>query len=257
MTSPATDATDRFAADSGDAPGKSRHNHPFSSDSEALAADVEAVLMASGRALPAVRIAVALGLISAEADPAELSAARPGGQVVEDGSGDQSEAGGEHVREAKPTRRKGTPRPDEPGAVSMVEGAIRRLNDVYEKTGRSFRIERISGGYRFMTLARHARAVASVRQDRDQVKMSRQAIETLAIIAYRQPVTRAELEAIRGVSSGEVVRSLMERRLVAIVGRSEELGRPMLYGTTKHFLDAFGLATLRDLPSAAELKSSL
>lgn len=257
MTSPTSDVADRFAADSGNGPGKSGYDHPFSSDSEALAADVEALLMASGRALPVVRIAVALGLIPAEVDPDEMSSAEPEGQAPKGGSGEPSEAQGEDVREVKPTRRKGKSCPDEPGAVSMVEEAIRRLNDVYEKTGRSFRIERISGGYRFMTLARHARAVAALRQDRDQVKLSRQAIETLAIIAYRQPVTRAELEAIRGVASGEVVRSLMERRLVAIVGRSEELGRPMLYGTTKHFLDAFGLATLKDLPSAAELKTSL
>ncbi|MCK6475909.1 MAG: SMC-Scp complex subunit ScpB [Phycisphaerales bacterium] len=118
-------------------------------------------------------------------------------------------------------------------------------------------MERVAGGYRFMTLARHARAVAALRQQRDSTKLSRPAIETLAIIAYRQPITRAELEAIRGVACGEVLKSLMERRLIAIVGRSEELGRPMLYGTTRHFLDAFGLAALKDLPSAQDLKTAL
>ena len=87
----------------------------------------------------------------------------------------------------------------------------------------------------------------------EQRKLSRAAIETLAIIAYRQPVTRAELEAIRGVACGEVLKSLVERRLVTITGRAEELGRPMLYGTTRQFLDHFGLATLKDLPAPADL----
>lgn len=207
--------------------------------------------MASGRTLPVLRLAVALGLISEDAEPESQ-------EVPEGGRASASEpANVETIREFKPNRRPGKSRPDETAAVSVVEAAIQRLNTDYEKTGRAFRIERIAGGYRYMTLARHARAVAAIRQVKDQARLSRPAIETLAIIAYRQPVTRAELEAIRGVSSGEVVRSLMERRLVAIVGRSEELGRPMLYGTTRHFLDAFGLSSLKDLPTASELKASI
>lgn len=79
------------------------------------------------------------------------------------------------------------------------------------------------------------------------------ALETLAIIAYRQPVLRADLEAIRGVACGEVLRGLLERRLVRIVGRAEELGRPMLYGTTKEFLQIFGLGSLKDLPKSEDL----
>ena len=80
---------------------------------------------------------------------------------------------------------------------------------------------------------------------------------TLSIIAYRQPITRAELEAIRGVACGEVVRTLMDRRLVKITGRAEELGRPMLYGTTRQFLDTFGLASVKDLPKPEELADQL
>ena len=83
-------------------------------------------------------------------------------------------------------------------------------------------------------------------------RLSRAALETLSIIAYRQPVTRASLEAIRGVACGEILRALLERRLVMIKGRAEELGRPMLYGTTKHFLDVFGLSSLKDLPKPEE-----
>ena len=84
------------------------------------------------------------------------------------------------------------------------------------------------------------------------MKLSPAALETLAIVAYRQPIVRAEIEAIRGVASGEVLRSLMERRLVRITGRAEELGRPMLYGTTREFLQVFGLASLADLPQRKE-----
>ena len=82
----------------------------------------------------------------------------------------------------------------------------------------------------------------------------RAAVETLAIIAYKQPITRAQLEAIRGVSCGEVIKSLMDRRIITIKGRAEELGRPMLYGTTRQFLDHFGLASIKDLPTVQELK---
>ena len=76
----------------------------------------------------------------------------------------------------------------------------------------------------------------------------------MAIIAYKQPITRAALEAIRGVACGEILRSLMDRRLVTIVGRAEELGRPMLYGTSKQFLEVFGLTSIKDLPSVEEFK---
>jgi segregation and condensation protein B len=130
--------------------------------------------------------------------------------------------------------------------------AIETLNADYERTGRSFRIESISGGYRVMTLPKFAEAVASFKRARQSTKLSKPAIETLAIVAYRQPITRAELEAIRGVACGEVLKSLVERKLVTITGRAEEVGRPMLYGTTKQFLDHFGLASIKDLPAPAE-----
>lgn len=139
-------------------------------------------------------------------------------------------------------------------SADVIRAAIDALNADYERTHRSFRIELVAGGYRVMTRPEFAEAVARLHRTRIESKLSRAALETLAIIAYRQPVTRADLEAIRGVACGEVLRSLMERRLVTITGRAEELGRPMLYGTTKQFLEAFGLASLKDLPTLAELK---
>lgn len=140
---------------------------------------------------------------------------------------------------------------------SEIEAAIGRLNGVYQQTGRSFRVEHVAGGYRVMTRPELADVLAAFHRAQASSRLSRAAIETLAIVAYQQPVTRARLEAIRGVGCGEVLRSLLERRLVAVTGRAEELGRPMLYGTTKHFLDTFGLNSIKELPAADEPNASL
>ena len=134
-----------------------------------------------------------------------------------------------------------------PGA-GEIEAAVARLNGVYERTGRAFRVEPVAGGYRVMARPEHASVLAAFHRGQADGKLSRPAIETLAIVAYRQPITRGSLEAIRGVACGEVLRGLLERRLVTVTGRAEEPGRPMLYGTTKTFLDAFGLASIKDLP---------
>jgi len=131
---------------------------------------------------------------------------------------------------------------------------VKSLNEEYEKTGRSFRVEAVSGGFRVMTLPKFSTQIAALHRRQASSKLSKAGVETLAIIAYKQPITRAELEAIRGVACGEVLKSLMDRRLVTIKGRAEELGRPMLYGTTKTFLDHFGLASIKDLPTLTELK---
>jgi segregation and condensation protein B len=141
-----------------------------------------------------------------------------------------------------------------PGAE--IAEAVERLNADYAAGGRAFRIEQVAGGYRAMTVPELAPALAGFHRARMAGRLSRAAIETLAIIAYRQPVTRAQLESIRGVGCGEVLRTLMERRLVTITGRAEELGRPMLYGTTKTFLDTFGLANLKDLPDVGQGRST-
>jgi segregation and condensation protein B len=139
-------------------------------------------------------------------------------------------------------------------AGKMVSEAVRKLNQVYEETQRSFRVESVAGGWQVMTLPRFAEVLSVLHRARAATKLSAAAMETLAIVAYRQPILRAEIEAIRGVSSGEVIRSLMDKHLVKIVGRAEELGRPMLYGTTRVFLETFGLTGLKDLPKVDELK---
>jgi segregation and condensation protein B len=138
-------------------------------------------------------------------------------------------------------------------AANQIKEAIDSLNKSYDCDSRAFRIERIAGGYRVMTREELAPLVSRLHEQRQQQKLSQAALETLSIIAYRQPVMRAEIEVIRGVACGDVLRGLMERRLVKIVGRAEELGRPMLYGTTKDFLTIFGLANLKDLPEVQGL----
>jgi segregation and condensation protein B len=141
------------------------------------------------------------------------------------------------------------------GAAAQVRDAITELNAAYESQRRSFRAERLAGGYQLLTLSAYAPLLARVRGLRQQGRLTPAALETLAIIAYRQPILRSELEAIRGVACGEVLKSLLERRLVRITGRAEELGRPMLYGTTTEFLKVFGLARIEDLPQAKELRN--
>lgn len=137
-----------------------------------------------------------------------------------------------------------------------IDDAVRTLNETYAATGRSFRLERVAGGFRVMTLPEFGGVLSAFHKSRSEGRLSRASLESLAIIAYKQPITRAHLEAIRGVGCGEVLRSLLERRLVTVKGRAEELGRPLLYGTTKEFLDHFGLSTVADLPTIAELKGA-
>ena len=134
-----------------------------------------------------------------------------------------------------------------------IEAAIEHLNDAYENAGHVMRVQRVAGGWRLQTTPDVADVLQQAAERRSQHKLSPAALETLSIIAYRQPVMRAEVEAIRGVTCGEVLRGLMERRLLRIAGRAEELGRPMLYGTTRDFLRIFGLGSLDDLPEVEGL----
>ncbi|MDG2055234.1 MAG: SMC-Scp complex subunit ScpB [Phycisphaerales bacterium] len=142
------------------------------------------------------------------------------------------------------------------GVIGRIKDAIAILNEEYASTGRAFRAQRVAGGYRLMTEPLFGPLLARLRAERQRQRLSQAALETLSIIAYRQPVMRAEVEAIRGVSCGEVLRGLLERRLIRVAGRAEELGRPLLYGTTKEFLIVFGLADLEDLPEIEGLEGA-
>jgi segregation and condensation protein B len=131
--------------------------------------------------------------------------------------------------------------------------AIKALNEQYASGERSFRIEQVAGGFQILTLPEHGDLLKKFHQKEVDAKLTKAAIETLAIIAYKQPILRADVEAIRGVACGETIRSLMEKRLVKIAGRAEEPGRPILYGTTKRFLELFGLNSIKDLPQPEAL----
>jgi len=139
-------------------------------------------------------------------------------------------------------------------SVKQLRQHIKNLNDKYEANNNAFRIEQIAGGYQMLTLSDYNHWLKKLLRVRSDSKLSPAALETLAIIAYKQPVIRADVEAIRGVQVGEIIRNLMYKGLVKIVGRAEVLGRPMLYGTTKKFLEIFGLNSLKDLPKIEELK---
>jgi segregation and condensation protein B len=138
--------------------------------------------------------------------------------------------------------------------VKQVRQHIENLNDKYKANNNAFRIEQIAGGYQMLTLTPYNHWLSKLLRVRSDSKLSPAALETLAVIAYKQPVIRADIEAIRGVAAGEMIRGLMYKGLVKIVGRAEVLGRPMLYGTTKKFLEIFGLNSLKDLPKVEELK---
>ncbi len=134
-----------------------------------------------------------------------------------------------------------------------ILGIIEKLNNEYLIQNRSFHIIRGGGGYRFATLPEYGRWVRKLVVGSGRVRLTRAALETLSLIAYRQPITKAEIEAIRGVDSSHIIRMLLERRLIKINGRKPVAGRPLLYGTTTDFLKHFGLDSLDDLPKQTEV----
>jgi len=131
---------------------------------------------------------------------------------------------------------------------------VRKLNELYDSSGCAFRAVEVAGGFQLMSRPKFAPWLRRLHAATEEVRLSAPAMETLAVVAYRQPVLRAEVEAVRGVQCGEILRQLMERELVRIAGRSEELGRPFLYGTTRRFLQVFGLRHLDELPRAEAVR---
>lgn len=136
--------------------------------------------------------------------------------------------------------------------TAQAKDLVNELNTEYQEQDRAFEIWEVAGGYQIRTRAEFSGYLQKLRKTR-ALRLSRAALESLAIVAYKQPITRAEVDAVRGVDSGAVVKSLLERRLVRIVGHREVPGRPMLYGTNRRFLEVFGLKSLKDLPALREL----
>jgi segregation and condensation protein B len=141
--------------------------------------------------------------------------------------------------------------------LADVRAALEQLREHYDFNQHGVELVELAGGYQILTRPVHAAAIERAQFSVRTPKLTAAALETLAIIAYRQPVGRAEIEEIRGVSAGGVLRALQERGLIEVVGRSEQLGRPLLYGTTPSFLELLGLKDLSDLPRADELTIAL
>lgn len=131
---------------------------------------------------------------------------------------------------------------------------IAQLNKEYGETQRSMHIVKVAGGYQFATLPLFATWLGKMVKVKGKRKLSVSALESLAVIAYKQPVTKPEIEAIRGVNADYVIHTLLERNMITIVGRAATPGRPLLYGTTKEFLKHFGLNDLADLPKPREIE---
>jgi segregation and condensation protein B len=144
-------------------------------------------------------------------------------------------------------------------AAGLADGGearrlVRQLQGLYDQVGSAFQVEEVAGGFQLLTRPEYHRWLVRLRRTGHDLRLTAAARETLAIIAYRQPIMRADIEAIRGVHCGEILGLLMEKGLVRITGRDETLGRPLLYGATKKFLQVFGLKSLRDLPLAEQLR---
>ncbi|MFM9964295.1 MAG: SMC-Scp complex subunit ScpB [Planctomycetaceae bacterium] len=138
--------------------------------------------------------------------------------------------------------------------VDEAQDLIDRLNRAYDASHSTFRIEPVATGFRLLTRREFVFWLDKLHQRQSALKLTPPMLETLAIVAYRQPLTRADLEAVRGVQSAEMLKQLMERELVRIAGEDDSLGRPFLYETTRNFLELYGLQSLDDLPMADRLR---
>jgi segregation and condensation protein B len=142
-------------------------------------------------------------------------------------------------------------------SIGEVEESVTLLNDEYKTGNKSFEIIKIAGGYSFATKKEYGRFIGKLFEDKQRKKLSPSALETLAIIAYKQPITRSEMEFIRGVNVDYIVNSLLEKEMITIHGRADSPGRPILYATTKTFLKVLGLNAIEDLPKLKEINEIL
>ncbi len=141
--------------------------------------------------------------------------------------------------------------------AEQARGLIDELNELYDAEQSPFRIEQIASGYQLLTRPEYSRWLDRIHHRNIELKLSAPALETLTIIAYRQKITRADIEAIRGVQSSEVIKQLMERQLIRIGGEEDSLGRPYLYETTKYFLQYLGIRRIEQLPDYAQLRKQI
>ncbi len=141
--------------------------------------------------------------------------------------------------------------------ADAIRAIVKELNDEYRAAGRPYRILPIAGGFQFATHKEYADWLGKLRREQGRRKLSQSGVETLAIIAYKQPISKGEVESIRGVNCDYVLKTLLEKELIAVTGRAETVGRPLLYGTTRDFLKHFGLNEITDLPRPREIEEIL
>lgn len=139
-------------------------------------------------------------------------------------------------------------------STKQVRQALSELAREYDEQKRAFELREVAGGHQLYTRKEYSEVVARLYKGRRAARLSRPALETLAVIAFRQPVTKAAIESVRGVNVDGVVSTLLERNLVQVLGRAKQLGGPLLYGTTKQFLRYFHLNNLNELPQVDELR---
>jgi segregation and condensation protein B len=226
--------------------------------SESVAPIIEALLFASDEPLSAQELrALVLGeevpdtsLPSSEAVDEPPFALNPEIEVAAGPADLPGESGAQEGAAVAEKKRKRKPLLE----LSIIHEAVRILNDSYESTDRAFRLIEIAGGYQFATRSEFGEYVARLFREKSRRRLSGAALETLAIVAYKQPVSKNDIENIRGVNCDEVLKSLLEKNLVTITGRAETVGRPLLYGTTVDFLRHFGLPRIQDLPRPREIE---
>jgi segregation and condensation protein B len=141
--------------------------------------------------------------------------------------------------------------------ISNLEDILKELKDEYVTLNKPYEIKFVADGWTFATKPEYSPWIKKLLKEKTVLKLSQSALETLAMIAYKQPITRAEIDEIRGVESSGVIDTLLERKLIKIVGRKEALGRPLLYGTTQDFLKHFGLAHLSELPLIEDMPKEI
>lgn len=206
---------------------------------------IEAVLFASPEPLPAAALARIFGTVRSEEAAEAETAAEPASPAPETTPGaDATEA------ERKQVGARAT---DEPPTEKDVREALRVLAERTRAEGRGITLVEVANGWQFLTRDEYFPYVRKIAKTRAEERLSPSSIETLAVVAYKQPVTRAEVDAIRGAQSGPHLRSLMDRGLVRVTGRADIPGAPFHYGTTKFFLKHFGLKSTKDLPDPKEL----
>lgn len=179
-------------------------------------------------------------------------------QVIAEPTEENAESVEEVETVAAPAKKEKAKRKKKyPIEVTIIHEAVEMLNTQYLDTNRSFRIIEIAGGFQFATRPEYSEYVARLFKEKSRRRLSGASLETLAIIAYKQPVSKQDIENIRGVNCDEVIKSLLEKNLITITGRAEAVGRPLLYGSTTEFLRHFGLHTLTDLPKPREIEELL